>query len=165
MSTKSTPQSKNNEVLCAAAAAGDTAAVQRLLTAGADVHALDDAPLLYAAGNGHTDTVRLLLAAGADVHVEDDTPLYDAADAGHADTCAALLAAGANPLRAFPRDRADLLTPGAAAALDAAIMDACPDLAGDFRAAFLDAPLPRIDAHLAAHDVRNSLQRPAPRRV
>jgi len=159
MSTKSTPQSKNNEALCAAAAAGDTAAVQRLLTAGADVHALDDAPLRFAARNGHTDTCAALLTAGADVHAHDDTPLYLAAINGHLDTCKFLLTAGANPVCAFPAGTR--FKPVAADTLDAAIMAACPDRATAFRAAHRRTKLlPQITAHLEALQRRASLERP-----
>ena len=43
-----------------------------LLTAGADVHALDDFALRGAAYGDFVETVQVLLAAGANVHADDD---------------------------------------------------------------------------------------------
>lgn len=88
--------------LCAAAAHGDAAWVQRLLREGAavDAHGLNEStPLIAAARGGHGSVVRLLLRAGAQVDAEDDqglTALYWASGEPASDPCVAdLLAHGA----------------------------------------------------------------------
>ena len=70
--------------------------VQRLLAAGANVHADDDIALMKASENGQEEVVQLLLAAGANVHARDDWALWSASRAGHAEVLQLLLAAGAN---------------------------------------------------------------------
>ncbi len=70
---------------------GDSAAAERLIAAGADVEALDDAaltPLVTAALAGHNETVVLLIDKGADLRGRDGngfTALHAAAHAGHLD--------------------------------------------------------------------------------
>ena len=62
-----------NSELMDAARKGDTAVVQELLDAGADVNATDKhggTALMMAAVNGHTDTVQVLLDAGADINMK-----------------------------------------------------------------------------------------------
>jgi len=57
--------------LYSAASAGDIKLVKRLLTAGADVNALDKeslTPLMYAVQAGHSEAMDLLLASGADIN-------------------------------------------------------------------------------------------------
>jgi ankyrin repeat protein len=83
-------------LLWEAAEKGNTREVERLLQAGADVHARGDAALRWAAAHGHTETVALLLQAGADVHAENDDALRRAALLGHTETVALLLRAGAD---------------------------------------------------------------------
>jgi ankyrin repeat protein len=76
-------QSKLNNRLTNAATNGDTATVQTLLAAGADVHAENDWALCYTSANGHTETVKTLLANGANVHSGDDWALRVVARYGH----------------------------------------------------------------------------------
>ena len=90
-----------NQRLLSAAFSGDTATVQALLDAGADVNAKSNAgwtALFYAAESGHTATVQALLDAGADVSAKNNlgwTALMGAAINGHAATVRALLGGGA----------------------------------------------------------------------
>ncbi|EGD78869.1 hypothetical protein PTSG_01846 [Salpingoeca rosetta] len=59
-----------------------------------------DTPLLEAAGGGHVAAVNLLISRGADVNAQgrfDRTPLYRAAFGGHADVVSVLLEAGGDP--------------------------------------------------------------------
>jgi len=85
-----------------AALAGDRAAVERLLTSGADVNAANEygATALYAASaGGHTAIVRLLLDAKADPDaalLSGETPLMAAVDDGHADAARLLVERGAD---------------------------------------------------------------------
>jgi ankyrin repeat protein len=78
-----------DEALVKAADSGNTALVERLLAAGADVNAKDnygDTALIAAADDGHTDIVERLLAAGADVNAQNNdgrTPLIAAAKGGN----------------------------------------------------------------------------------
>ena len=81
--------------LVAAAARGDTAAVERLLAAGADVNAGvgGDTPLHGAAQHGQTAMARWLLDHGADPAARNSsgqTPHAVAEAAGHAETAALL---------------------------------------------------------------------------
>jgi len=84
-----------------AAGAGNTAEVQRLLDAGANVNAGDIAgqtPLIYAAYGGHIETIKILLERGAQVNVCDCggfMPLHKAAEYGHEDVVILLLDKGA----------------------------------------------------------------------
>ena len=89
-----------NEDLFGAVKKGDLNEVQRLLSAGAVVNALDDrssTPLHWTAGSGkgYTEVARLLLSKGAQVNALDDrsnTPLHVA---GTADVARLLLSKGA----------------------------------------------------------------------
>ncbi|XP_061765509.1 cyclin-dependent kinase 4 inhibitor B [Nerophis ophidion] len=89
--------------LTTAAARGDTAEVQRLLRAGADVNAANRLghTALQAMMMGSTPVVRLLLDSGADPNVADPrtgtTPLHDAARTGFVDTARLLVNSGADP--------------------------------------------------------------------
>jgi hypothetical protein len=89
-------QNNLDELLVDAAGQGQTHDVQTLLTAGANIHALNDRALRWAAYHGCTETVQALLAAGANVHANDDAALYEAVKHDHAETVKALLAVGAN---------------------------------------------------------------------
>ena len=91
-----------------AAKAGDLAAVERLLAAGADPDQHDrhrNTALIFAARDGHLEVARALVAAGASVNWVDGeqvTPLILAAHKNHPDVARLLLEAGADPA---PRDR------------------------------------------------------------
>ena len=87
--------------LVAAAAAGKTGEVSRLLDQGESVDAVDKAgatPLIAAAMRGHAGVVRLLLERGAKVDQpgENGTALAEAAYANHFDVADLLLARGAD---------------------------------------------------------------------
>lgn len=95
--------------LIAAAKAGDLAAVQGLISSGADVNAVDErgwTALAYAVydaelKHGHADVVRALLDAGANLEASIGygvRPLMLAAGYGEAEVVATLLNAGADPL-------------------------------------------------------------------
>ena len=85
----------------------DVAAVEELLSRGADVNTLDPRypqlarpALMTAASLGYSEIVRLLLANGADVNARDaggGTALIWACNDGHIDCTRLLLAAGADP--------------------------------------------------------------------
>lgn len=93
----SVKEQKNlDELLVDAAGQNQTQDVQALLTAGANVHALNDRALRWAAYHGCTESVQALLAAGADVHTYDDAALHEAVKHDHTETVKALLAVGAN---------------------------------------------------------------------
>ncbi|MFJ4688127.1 ankyrin repeat domain-containing protein [Streptomyces sp. NPDC088789] len=89
--------------LIAAVRGGDTAAVERLLAAGADPSARDDASgltvLMIAAGQADPASVRALIGAGADVLTADRrggaTALHKACQGGSLDVVRALVEAGA----------------------------------------------------------------------
>jgi hypothetical protein len=87
-----------------AASRGDLAAVDRLLTAGANpnarVRGCDSTPLMTAAAFGHVDIVERLLAGGADVHARSQhghTAAVMASWADHRDVLRVLMSAGAEP--------------------------------------------------------------------
>ncbi len=90
-----------NQELIDAAERGDTATVQALLDAGADVNFQDDmrgTALMDAAISGHTATVQALLDAGADVDAQDKdglTALMGAQEHGHTEVVEILQKAGA----------------------------------------------------------------------
>ena len=96
-----------------AAAAGDVAAIKRLVAGGADVnrrafHELsvnsprrgdEWSPLHYAAANNREEAIYTLINSGAEVNLRDtngDAPLHLAAHYGNADAAAALVRSGAN---------------------------------------------------------------------
>ena len=99
-------ESKLQQNLIAAIRAGDLAAVQAALTAGADGNGADDhgvpgLPLRIACFNGQQDIVRELVARGADVAPEQANPLADslvalAARGGQKETVRLLIELGAN---------------------------------------------------------------------
>ncbi len=86
-----------------AAKSGDTAAVEQLLAAGADVDEKDAAlntALHWAADKGHLAVIRLLVAKGADINardLSDWTPLLHAVEVGdkYAEAVKFLIANGA----------------------------------------------------------------------
>ena len=93
--------------LISAVKAGDTAAVQRLLSAGTNVNSRDEegaTPLMLAAYAGDLSMVKLLLQAGADVNASDErgwAPLSKSVynnelKRGFADVAQTLIEAGAN---------------------------------------------------------------------
>ena len=79
---------------------GDIAEVNRLIAAGADVHAATDdgwTALYYAASRGNAKVVKLLIAAGASVNASGwRSPLHLAAVNGHAEIVKLLITLGAN---------------------------------------------------------------------
>ncbi|XP_054635576.1 cyclin-dependent kinase 4 inhibitor B [Dunckerocampus dactyliophorus] len=89
--------------LTSAAAMGNTAEVERLLRAGADVNAANRLghTALQAMMMGSSQVARLLLARGANPNVADSrtgtTPLHDAARTGFADTVRLLVCFAADP--------------------------------------------------------------------
>nr|XP_057947588.1 uncharacterized protein cdkn2a/b [Doryrhamphus excisus] len=89
--------------LTSAAAMGNTAEVERLLRAGADVNAANRLghTALQAMMMGSTPVARLLLASGANPNVADSrtgtTPLHDAARTGFADMARLLVRFAADP--------------------------------------------------------------------
>ncbi|MEA2196345.1 MAG: hypothetical protein QOJ25_396 [Solirubrobacteraceae bacterium] len=96
--------SAGNTPLMRAAAHGSTEIVEMLLAAGADIHAVCDAPgpdtaLASAATFGHIEIVRRLLQLGAlpDGGDPDTTPLMVAAEEGNLELVKLLLDAGADP--------------------------------------------------------------------
>ena len=75
--------------------------VQKLIAAGAPIHAIDEAfgrsPLHYAASHGQADCVQLLLALGADpeqLDLQHQTPIHLAAERGHAHVIETLTSRG-----------------------------------------------------------------------
>jgi hypothetical protein len=89
--------------LVVAAGRGDTPAVLRLLTDGADIDGRDAdgrTPVLAATIGNHADTVRALIDAGANVDIRDnrlDNPFLYAGAQGLLDIVRLLIAAGADP--------------------------------------------------------------------
>lgn len=79
----------DNQRLILAADENDTATVQRLLKAGASLHARDAqgrTALLAATGHNHVESARLLIEAGADVNAQDkklDSPLLLSGASGY----------------------------------------------------------------------------------
>lgn len=89
----------------AAATGGDVAAMTRMLNAGLDPNARDDAgytPLIAAARSGNVAVIRLLTSRGADPNLHDAavnswTPLLHAIHKAQRGATAVLLEGGANP--------------------------------------------------------------------
>ena len=101
----SPPATDSADELRRAASAGDVAAVERLLAAGAPVDAANAygaTALLMAADRGRLEVVRLLLARGADVDLKDSyyggSPVAAAAQRGHLEVVKLLLEKGASDL-------------------------------------------------------------------
>ena len=96
------PDALGRTALWWAARNGDTAEVERLVSAGADPNTADidgETPLHVAARAGHHNIVRVLLEHGSQPDHQSRyglTPLHLAVQESHADTVAALLDAGAN---------------------------------------------------------------------
>ena len=91
-----------DRALLEAAAAGEGAAVSRLLAAGADVEVRDAnrrTALLVATGANRIEAAKRLIAAGADVNAKDnreDSPYLLAAASGHLEILRMTLARGAD---------------------------------------------------------------------
>ncbi|OQR92715.1 26S proteasome non-ATPase regulatory subunit [Achlya hypogyna] len=89
--------------LANAARVGDIKEVERLVSIGCDVNALDDderTALHWAAAGGHTEIAELLADHKSKINHQDDsgwTPLMSAASAGHVEMVSFLLSRGANP--------------------------------------------------------------------
>jgi ankyrin repeat protein len=75
---------------------GRTDVVLMLLSKGADLNYLNDAPFRAAAFGGHTKPAKMLLEKGADVHSKNDNALICAAQEGHCETVRFLLQCGAH---------------------------------------------------------------------
>jgi len=92
----------NSDALLRAAARGDSAAVEKLLRAGAPVDPRDGqsrTPLLLATHGNHVAVARALIAAGADVNAKDairDSPFLYAGAEGRVEILRLTLAAGAD---------------------------------------------------------------------
>jgi ankyrin repeat protein len=99
---RSTDSANPDTALLLAARKGDTASLQRLLRAGADVEAKDQGgstALAVAANYGHPDAVKLLLENGADPvagGLNGETALVDAARLANANKVELLLDRGAD---------------------------------------------------------------------
>lgn len=97
------PYRRGMTALHYAAAVGDAATLERLVTGGADVETLDStrsSALMLAATNDHVPAVRALISAGADLDRPGPgrtTALHIAAGSDFIDLAKALLEAGANP--------------------------------------------------------------------
>jgi ankyrin repeat protein len=108
------------EQLLQAAARGDTAAVRKLIAAGAGagINARDGggrSALLLATHGNHVDAARLLIAAGADVNAKDgieDSPFLYAGAEGQLEILRLTLAAGAD-LKSLNRYGGTALIPAA----------------------------------------------------
>lgn len=95
---------------------GRTTAVERLLTAGAELNAvsrnaLRNTPLHAAVAGGHVDAALRLIERGADVNATDiggHTPFHIAAEAGYIPVVKALLARGADAHVVDAEDRTPL---------------------------------------------------------
>lgn len=91
-----------NRALFVAAGSGNRAAVEDLLSKGADVssrHMFGGTALHNAAWNGHAPIVRILLEAGSDVNAQNNVgapPIYFAALAGHYEAVQVLVQAEAD---------------------------------------------------------------------
>jgi uncharacterized protein len=100
-----------------AATGGDVPAMTRMLNAGLDPNARDDAgytPLIAAARSGNLGVIRLLTSRGADPNLPDTTlnswpPLLHAIHKGQPGATAALLEAGANPNGTSPSGTTPLM--------------------------------------------------------
>jgi ankyrin repeat protein len=95
-------QAQLDAQLVEAAQDGHLTTVSALITAGANVNAVDEfgyTALINAAQNGHTATVSALITGGADINAVNQngvTALMYAAQDGHTTTVQALITAGAN---------------------------------------------------------------------
>jgi bla regulator protein BlaR1 len=104
-----------DRALFEAAENGNTADIEKLLTAGANVNCAldgDGSPLIAAARNGHRAAVDLLLARGADPNMPvpgDGNPLIMAAREGHAEIVTVLLDRGAKINQVVPGDENALI--------------------------------------------------------
>jgi ankyrin repeat protein len=95
---------------------GRRTAVERLMTAGADLdavsrNALRNTPLHAAVAGGHVEVSLVLIDSGADVNAVDaggHTPLHIAAEAGYVPVAKALLARGASAHVVDAEDRTPL---------------------------------------------------------
>jgi len=112
---------KDDAALLWAVIYGCAKTVHLLLTEGANVHARNDDALRTAATFGHAEVVRILLATGANVHAEDDGALYAAATNGHTEVARLLIAAAADPVSIWSKADSN------DRALMVAVLDACAD--------------------------------------
>ena len=117
--------------LSVAAHEGHTTAVDALVTAGADVSAIDKdgiTPLMWAASSNRVGAIRTLLARGADVNATNTdgaTALIAAAFGGHAQASEVLLAGGAQTAARDRSGRTALMASalGGNAAVTALLLD------------------------------------------
>ena len=75
-----------DQELIESARSGDLENVKALLSAGANVHALENSgygPLQNASRSGRSETVKVLIESGADVRAKDDLALRNASRNGH----------------------------------------------------------------------------------
>lgn len=148
--------------LCAAAAMGDRAAVERLLDLGLPLNAVDAqgcSALLRAAGSGQLVVVDLLLERGADPALPAQsgaTPLSAAISMGHGTVVTALLQAGARVDQALPGGVTPLMI--AAALGHAALVDQLVAAGADIRRAddAGNTALLAAAQHVAAHGGREA---------
>src|SRR5690606_34241894 len=148
--------------LCAAAALGDRAAVERLLDLGLPLNAVDAqgcSALLRAAGSGQLAVVDLLLSRGADPALPAQagaTPLSAAVSMGHGEVVAALLQSGARVDQALPGGVTPLMIAAALghAALAGQLLAAGADIRRSDDAG--NAALLAAAQHVAAHGGRES---------
>ena len=117
----------NDGALVVACSQGYLNVVERLIAAGADVHARNGDALWCAASSGHLSVVDHLLAEGADVHAQTDKALQIASNYGYVDVVTRLLAAGADARKISWDDLASDTWPAVVRAMPHAALDTLPD--------------------------------------
>jgi len=95
---QSTPMPVSNQStrLLVASITGDLKTVQKLLSKGADVNAIESDPFGYACHRGHLDIVKEFIKAGVNVNAQNGWPLRAAANNGHLDVVQELIKSGAD---------------------------------------------------------------------